>query len=147
MAAILNYSDSQKERLLTAAYLHDIGYLVSDGYEHHARFGAAIISPYKMGDWLRIMIENHHGPLNGKNFPCDAVTEFGLQAEMEALITVNWFVNLCKQQTKEQSLAVLLEQAKQQKCSDTVIKALQQIVKDDQFRELLGDRTIVGPEE
>lgn len=146
LSAIMNYSDGQKERLLAAAYLHDIGYLVSAVHEQHAKYGAKIITAYKMGEWLKILIENHHEPLNGNNFPRQSVAEAGLQVEMEALLTVNWFVNLCKQQTKEQSLAVLLEQAQQHKCSAIVVNALQQIVKDDQFREQLGVRTVADPE-
>lgn len=125
VAGLMAITKEQCERLAIAAYLHDIGRLVTDSDPDHTEAGARMVKPLKMGEWLAPMIERHHMAPQQVN----AET-----AEAEILRAVNQFVNLWDiNGEQEKGLAALESKAAAGWCDGKVISTLRQLIKDEKF--------------
>jgi len=133
VAKVLALSDLKQERLLTGAYLHDIGKIIADTSREHVKAGEDIIVPLKMGEWLRIFIRNHHEKINGQGFP-DGLKEQQMSIELQILATINRFVELWEQSNdKETSIVALDNESKKGYWSMVVLEALKQVLEDEKF--------------
>lgn len=137
VAKWMNLSDAQKERLLIAAYVHDVGYLVTNNFELHAEYGAKLIEPLKISSWLMPLIEFHHENLSSPKYNPLTFEKLGIKKELDILITINCFVNALKDYDKETALEILIRDCRQGLYSRECTQALEQVLKDEKFLEKL----------
>lgn len=140
VAMYMELNETQKEKLLVAAYLHDIGYIVESEFQKHACLGAKFIAPYKIGDWLTVLIKYHHEKMNNARYPIDILNKKNVQREMEVLLTINRFVDLWNESDQESAVARAYEEGTAGEISLPVVKVLQQIIKDEKFRVNFGEK-------
>lgn len=133
VARYMGLTDIQKEKLLVAAYLHDIGHIVEPEFQKHAWLGAQFIVPYKIGEWLTVLIEYHHVKMNDPSYPIDILNKMKMRQEMEVLLTVNRFVDLWTESDQENGVARAYDEAKSGEMSLSVVEGLQQVIKDEKF--------------
>lgn len=129
---ILNVTDEEMEHLLVGAYIHDIGKIISNG-DDHVEIGADIISPFKMCQWLKVFVRNHHEKINGQGFP-DGLRENEMSLELKILITINRFVEVLELAgDKDSTIIKLSEECEKGYWSIGVLDAIKQVLKDEDF--------------
>lgn len=135
----MDLTDVQKEKLLVAAYLHDIGHILESDFQKHAWLGAQFIAPYKIGEWLTVLIKYHHEKMNDPRYPIAILNEKKIRQEMEVLLTVNRFVDLWTESDQETGVALAYDEAKSGEISLSVVEILQQVIKDEKFLANFGE--------
>lgn len=135
----MDLTDTQKEKLLVAAYLHDIGHILESDFQKHAWLGAQFIAPYKIGEWLTVLIKYHHEKMNDPRYPIAILNEKKVRQEMEVLLTVNRFVDLWTESDQETGVALAYDEAKSGEISLSVVEILQQVIKDEKFLANFGE--------
>ena len=133
---LLALQEQQLSRLLVAACLCDIGSLVAPegGCCGHEAAGEALVSPLKMGVWLKFYIRHHHERKNRHSFDEQVVAAQELVQGMQILSTVVRYQELCEiHGNKDSSLSVLQQEAKNGDWEMRVVVALLQLRKDETF--------------
>lgn len=131
---ILTITEEKMEHLLIGAYIHDIGKIISNG-DDHVEIGVDIISQFKMCQWLKVFVRNHHEKINGQGFP-DGLMENEMPLELKILITINRFVEVLEQtDDKDTSITKLSEECQKGYWNIEVLGAIKQVLKDEKFIE------------
>ena len=137
---LMSLSEQQLNQVLTAACLCDIGSVVQGVDEQgHEAVGEAIVSPLKMGEWLKTFIHCHHEKVNSPRFSSLLPDEQELLPGLQLLTTVTRYLALHKLlQNKDASLLALAAEAEHGDWDLRTIAALQQLRKDETFIQELN---------
>lgn len=132
---LLALAELQQQRLLIAAALCEIGRLVQDSAaSENGDAGEAILSPLKMGEWLRVFIRHCRDKLNSPSLLDQVSADAELAPALRILTTVVRYQELyAANRNKDESLRILQAEARQNEWDAKVVAALQQLRKDETF--------------